>query len=482
MSRRRPILLGALMATLLVVVAATQVGHGKKAHAATQPRLHVALERDVSRTGAIESETAIAVDPSHPWNLLAGSNVVGKPWMAVYSSVDAGHSWRTGRIVGPAGVQFCGTSDPTVAIDGRGRQYYGFLGLECAGAALRSSRLYVATRASARDAWRTRRLPVTRQKRFTLADDRPFLVVDNGKSSKHRGRLYVGWTRFTIDPNIVYASPELDGELQPISVAALVTHSDDRGRHWSKPSVLSSSGKSLEVRLATASDGTLYATWREAGSGSIYVTRSDDGGRHFDPPRLAAGAFVDPRRSCGETRQRIAAQPKRCVSPNPVVSVDTSTGPRAGRVYVIWGTTSLNRSQDIAIAAFDPSLMPLLGVGEVAQVNPPEGIRGPDQFLPASTVDPKTGRLWVCYYQSYGVERRVARYACTASLSGGMSWSSPRFVASRLSNENSPRANHANGFGDYEGVATYGGLAHPVWTDGRALGRLHEEVFTARVR
>ena len=181
-------------------------------------------------------------------------------------------------------------------------------------------------------------------------------------------------------------------------------------------------------------------------------------------------------------RERIPAQPTRCVSPTPVVSVDTSNGPRAGRVYVTWGTTSLNRSQDIAIAAFDPNLKPLLGVGEVAQVNPREGIRGPDEFLPASTVDPKTGRLWVCYYLSHGVERRAARYACTASSDGGGSWSWPRVAASRTSNENVRKANRANGYGDYEGVAAFGGVAHPVWTDGRALARLREEVFTARVR
>ena len=98
------------------------------------------------------------------------------------------------------------------------------------------------------------------------------------------------------------------------------------------------------------------------------------------------------------------------MSPNPTIAADASSGPRSGRVYVVWGSTSLNQSQDVYVAAFDPDLRPLLGVRPLKQVNPPEGFPGPDQFLPSAALDQTNGDLWACYYQSLGSARRRARF------------------------------------------------------------------------
>ena len=51
------------------------------------------------------------------------------------------------------------------------------------------------------------------------------------------------------------------------------------------------------------------------------------------------------------------------------------------------------------------------------------------------------------------------------------------------SNERAPGADSINGglrreYGDYEGLAAAGGVAHPIWTDTRRLRTLREEVFT----
>lgn len=438
---------------------------------------------DVSRSPAVESESAVASDPRDPRVLLAGSNVVGRPWMGAYGSTDSGRRWTRSRIGGPGGTRLCGTSDPAVAIDRHGRQFFAFLGLRCSGRHLRSSQIYVASRRSARSRWRTVRLPVAARGRWTLMDDRPFLTVDDGSRSPHANRLYVGWTRFVLDPATFFVYPDEADDLKPVSEVALVSHSDDGGRHWSKPKQLAGQNGPLEVRLATAADGTVYAVWRDEDTAAIEIARSTDG-THFGTPRLVAGAVVRPERSCGGARARIPAQPRRCVSPNPTVSVDTSGGPRAGRVYVTWGTTALNGSQDVYVAAFDPRLQPLLGVGHVQAVTPPEHLRGPDQFLPVSAVDPSDGRLWVCWYAGGGRWQAAtsARFACTASADGGETWLPPTPVASRASDETRRTANRANGYGDYEGLAAADGVAHPVWTDGRSLGRLHEEIYAAAVR
>jgi hypothetical protein len=208
----------------------------------------------------------------------------------------------------------------------------------------------------------------------------------------------------------------------------------------------------------------------------VYLARSADGAT-FGSQAFVAGAVVIAGRTCHRFRARIPAQPRRCVAPNPLVLVDTSSGPRRGRVFVTYGSTALNRSQDVYIAAFQPDLRPLVRFPK--PVSPPEGFRGPDQFLPASALDPRTGALWVCYYQSLGRRRRRARYVCTASNDGGKRWMQPRVVAHALSNETAKRAERRKGYGDYEGVAVLGGLAHAIWTDGRDLQRWGEEIFIA---
>ncbi len=85
------------------------------------------------------------------------------------------------------------------------------------------------------------------------------------------------------------------------------------------------------------------------------------------------------------------------------------------------------------------------------------------------------GWLWVCYYDTRGDRSRLAAvYSCTASPDGGRGFAPPAPAASVASNERQPGAD-SHGFGDYEGLAVFGGVAHPIWTDSRDLDRLGEE-------
>jgi hypothetical protein len=102
-------------------------------------------------------------------------------------------------------------------------------------------------------------------------------------------------------------------------------------------------------------------------------------------------------------------------------------------------------------------------------------------------VDATTGALWVCYYDTREDPTRVrAAYACTDSTDGAASFARPAFVASTFSNETTIYANtgeHGNEYGDYEGVAASGGVAHPAWTDGRFNQTIqNEEIFSAYVQ
>jgi hypothetical protein len=472
---RRPILLVATLAAAALVAfgvaLALRGGGGNK-----QPpkRLVATAETAVSRLPGPQSETAIVADPRHGNVLLAGSNDIRGRAMAVYGSTDGGRHWTHGHLPGLGPRGFCLMSDPSVAIDLRGRQYYSFLGLRCTGHLLRSSFVYVAARPGPAGRWRIV-AAVARQGFLTQGDDHPMLLADAKPASPHRGRLWLGWTRFAVNRD-VFVNPE-DPDVDFEDARALVSYSDDGGRHWSKPALLARGGRPLEVRLATGPSGALYAAWRDSTTNVVYISRSDDGVA-FRPGTFVAASVVPDRRSCFHARARIPAQPRRCVSPNPFVSVD----PSGDRVYVTYGSTSLFASQNVYLAVFDASLKPLLGVGKPSQVNPPGDFSGPDAFLPTSAVDPKSGRLWVCYYESgRGQKRKTARYTCTVSSDGGESWLTPRHVAHVASNETVKPANRGNGYGDYEGVTALGGVAHAIWTDSRDLRELREEVYTARL-
>src|SRR5262249_25529593 len=96
-------------------------------------------------------------------------------------------------------------------------------------------------------------------------------------------------------------------------------------------------------------------------------------------------------------------------------------------------------------------------------------------------VDARSGRLWACFYRTgRGPARRSATFSCATSRDG-VRWGVPVAVASSASNETVPNAFKGfvgREFGDYEGIAVAGGVAHPIWTDSRRLATSGEEIYT----
>jgi hypothetical protein len=112
------------------------------------------------------------------------------------------------------------------------------------------------------------------------------------------------------------------------------------------------------------------------------------------------------------------------------------------------------------------------------------------QSWPASTIDPQTRRLWVCYYDTSGdPSRKQARYACTSSRDGRR-WSRPVRAAAFSADVESLWEDariygfgHGIGYGGYTAVVAEHGIAHhPLWIDPRDVTGRAQEVFTALVR
>jgi hypothetical protein len=178
----------------------------------------------------------------------------------------------------------------------------------------------------------------------------------------------------------------------------------------------------------------------------------------------------------------LRADPHSCIQANPIVSVDTSGGPYAGRVYVSYTGTDFTGDQGASLSTFDSRLQPIAGYPVLRQhrlVTRALGSRRSDQFWTQSAVDRSDGSLWLCYYDTLGDPTRAKAYfSCARSQTGGRTWTRPVRVASVASDETQPGALQ---YGYYQGLAVADGVAHPMWTDTRQLSSLKEEIYTTRV-
>ena len=417
---------------------------------------------NVSRLPEIQTGATIAIDPTDPDTLLAGSNSIEEGTMRIYSSTDGGRTWATATAHPPPSRPLAScSSDPGVAIDGQGRQYYSFVRARPCEDGARQY-VYVVVRSGPEAEWsqpiRVARLGTAR------LDDKPAIAVDNSPGSPNRGRVYAAWTR--IARNVVFS--------------IVLSHSDDGGRTWSRPVKVNRQGRVLTyATVAVGPKGAVYVAWDDVDEFGIWMARSTNGGASFRDHRKVASFVAVTIPHCGSGIV-IPAQPRTCVNANPVVSVDTSNGPRAGRVYVSYARTEFRGRQAAHVALFDARLRriaPDPDTREGRPVAPASAVRQADQFWPQSTVDATTGTVWMCFYDTLGdPQRRRAFYSCTISRDGGRTWKRQLRAATVSSNETLPGA--LGHYGYHQGVAASRGVAHPIWTDTRELAELREEIYT----
>lgn len=449
----------ALPALALCALALTVALAATRASGVTGP------EVNVSRLPGAQSEPTVAIDPSNDQVLLAGSNNLVEGTMPVYSSTDGGVTWQTGTTYPPPRSRSVSCAgDPGVGIDATGRQYYSYLrATPCASG---KPRLFVVSRPGPDASW-SKPVLVAHPGR-SLFDDKPAIAVDSSATSPYLNRVYVAWSR--ISHRGVYS--------------IVSSHSDDGGKTWSRPVKVSRDGSVLSyASVAVSRRGIVYVAWDEKSSFSLKIARSTDGGASFEPQRHVVSFSIVPIPHCG-SGVVVRAQRLACIHANPIVSIDRSRGRFAGRVYVSYSNTHFSGSPDVLVSAFTSRLRPISvseSAGEgVPVARTPTGAR-PDRFWPQSAVDPSTGALWVCFYDTTGDPKAErAFYRCSVSRDGGRTWAAPIRAASVASDETQPDADH-RGYGDYEGLAVTNGVAHPMWTDSRDLSTLAEEIYTTRL-
>jgi len=390
---------------------------------------------DVSRAPGVQSQAAVAVDPSDPRLLLEAANDD-----TVSVSTDGGRTWS--RSAGPStAIGACPHRSPHVAVDGAGREYIAFLAGKLCDDDL-TSYVVVAERDSPAGRWHLSR--VTHPLWSYGYDDGPSLAVTAG------GTVYVAFQR----------------SFSESRSSTVLSRSDDHGRTWSEPVAISRALVRPHLATVAAARRDVYVGGIDAKHG-IWVARSSDGGRTFGEPRAVSRLAQNPAGSCSlASTSPVPREEQRCLGPDPAVVV------HGDRVLVVWGDGGANGAGDVFAALLDRGLRPL---GHV-QVNPPDSRGASRQFMPAAAVDAGSGVWWACWYDTVYGGGNHAWFTCSASRNGRR-WAAPERAASAASDPGALLGDGAS-YGFYPGLAAGGGVAHPVWIDTRRI-ELLEEVYTA---
>jgi len=403
--------------------------------------------QNVSKADGAQTQVAAAADLSHDGVLVAASNDTSLRTVRLYTSSDAGRTWTSAA--GPSlGFDACARGEPSVAIDGAGRQYVAFT---VSGGCTQDDQtpyVVVAARSGSTGTWTIRRLAPKRPQDFW--DDHASIAAAPS------GRVFVAWSRL----------------LRWRYEGIVVSSTADGGRSWSKPRLVDP--RLSYPRLAAtavAPDGTLYVTGVDARFG-VWLARSQDQGRTF---RLAQVSTLPNNRAaiCATASGHPTAfQGIRCLGPNPDVVATRD------RVFVTYGVGWPGEPQSVRVGVFADSLQRLS-----------HGLVWPspdaDQFWPASALD-STGRLRTCFYDTTGDENRGHAWYVCASSRDGRRWSRP-VRASRDSSSPEVLWEDARvyafgdlvGFGGQTAVVAARGGVHPFWIDTRNLGGNRQEVFSS---
>lgn len=270
--------------------------------------------------------------------------------------------------------------------------------------------------------------------------DKEWLATDM-TDGPYSGNIYAGWTDFT-----------LYGSNNPADSSVIVfARSTDRGETFEPFVRVSDKGgnavdsdETVEGAVpAVGPDGGIYMAW--SGPGGLYFDRSFDGGVTWGEDRMIAdqpgGWDIE---ISGINRSNGL----------PITAADISQSPHRGTIYVNW-VDSRHGDPDVFIARStdrgDTWSAPI-------RVNDDEVGNGRDQFFTWLAVDPLTGELSVVFHDRRHYDSDSTDVYLARSTDGGMTFRNERISA--VSFYPTPFVF----FGDYNGIAAYGGRIRPIWT------------------
>ena len=438
---------------------------------------------DVSNECGPQSETFITLDPTSPHALAAGANEIFRLPMRAYFSSNDGTSW--GAVDVPLPPPLSGTndtrfgSDPSLAFDTQGNVFYSSITVFfSAGHGINGTEMTVARSSDGGRSW-----PQLTQFSFDGGtnhfNDKPMIAADQGVTSPFRDHVYVAWD--------AASGGSTGGGIR-------VAHSADHGVSFAVTRVddPGGPGRSIGAVPFVSPGGALNVAWNDFAANTITFNRSTDGGVTWDTPRIIATKAL-------AFAINIPAESFRGALVYPACDADRSRGPHRGRLYCAWMDLNGAGNTVILLAFSDDA-----GASWSAPTAVGHQIAATDRFNHWLSVDPQSGDVTASYYDTRNDltgQRFMTDVFLSRSTDGGVTWVPDVRVTTQSSNEHDcsglfpcQSIDYGNQQGDYEGLVTFRGVSHPIWTDSRrnteragdptcAGGRgLMEEVFTATVK
>jgi len=377
------------------------------------------------------TEPGVAVNPKNPKQVVA---VFQDNAHAAYSQ-DSGQTWQVAEGVDPKNYRVSG--DVSTVFDNHGHAFICYIAFDNLGkfnywanGATRNG-IFVRRSLDGGKTWEANHIPVAEQPSAAGIpfEDKPYIVADNTKS-KFAGNLYVGWTRWRL----------ADSQM-------VISRSTDDGKTWSEPIEIDAhpglprddNGATEGFDGVVAPDGTLYAVWSQ--DNDIWLTSSGDGGKTFSRARPII--HTAPIMFAIQTLDRANGFPQ--------IAID----PKSKRLYVTWSDYR-NGDLDVFLASSGDAGKHWT---EAVRVNNDLVHNGAEQFFQWLAVDPIDGSVNVIFYDRRRDPRNRKQIVVLArSTDGGhvfnnYAWTDEPFEVGGVF------------FGDYSGIAAYGGRVYGVWTE-----------------
>ena len=457
--------------------------NGAAPNAGPSSSLSVGANVNVSNECAPQSETYITINPANAKALAAGSNEIFRLPMRGYASSNSGGSWTGVDLplppaIGTNGFDF--GSDPSLVFDSQGNAFYSyivvFFSAGKSGANVNGTEIAVA-RSS--DGGKT--YPNASFFSFSSGqdhfNDKPMITADVNAASLFRDNIYVAWDA---------ASGGSRGG------GVRLATSRDHGATFSITRIDSPTGPGRAIGAVpfVGPNGEVYAAWNDYAANTIAFNRSFDGGATWDTPVVVSSKRLP-------FAIGIPAEFSRGALEYPACAADRSSGHFRGRLYCSWMDLTPAGTTDIFLSHSDDH-----GATWSPRIAVSDAFGTPvDRFNHWLAVDPVTGDINVSFYDTRNDTtgfRYMTDVYISQSTDGGASFGPNTRVTTVSSNEHDCNGtfpctagiDYGNQQGDYEGLASFGGVSHPIWTDSRnqltpvsgCRFNAMEEVFTATVK
>jgi hypothetical protein len=458
---------------------------------------------------APHNETAIAINPVNPLNMIASANdyqeasPTSRTMLSrAHVSFDGGHSWADYTLPYPSTCIF--TGDPSVAFDATGTAYISTLCED-------NGSILITSSTNGGKSW----APQT-----VVASATPTSFNDHAAlAAWGHGNVIVTWVPYAY-------TDSSQTQITTAPVAAAVSH--DRGQHFGPASVISGSAaqcvgltapnacdQTWGNAVTVATNGAIYATFYNTSQyrpdGSTNLGRNSHFAVRLNPangaligsPSYIGLAYdgittndypvnVDGRQTLHDSQLRILMQGNITADP---------TNPN--HVAVVWfddRNAPAPVSADPYAAVTNSDIVVSQSYNAGATWTAPSAIPRPgDQFFPWAAYD-AFGKLRIGYFdRSYDPANHQYGYTLATETNPGSLHFSNSQVTTALSdptrdnrwsttsvNANFPNASRF--IGDYSGIATIGDSVASIWTDQRIQSCLFnvcghgEDTFAAVTR